>query len=70
MNKTQKIFKTFILTLLISIVCICSTVFAVSEPIGSIDNPIPFKVGGDPITYKYTYQSTEGTTTKTLELTL
>ena len=45
-------------------------VFAASESIGSIENPIPFKVGGDPITYKYTYSSTEGTTTKTLSLSL
>ena len=43
MNKTQKIIKTFFLTLLISIVCMCSTVFAASEPIGSINYPIGLK---------------------------
>ena len=43
MNKTQKIIKTFFLTLFVTIVCMCSTVFAASEPIGSIKYPIGLK---------------------------
>ena len=53
MNKTQKIIKTFFLTLLVSIVCMCSTVFAASEPIGSINYPASLKVGGTGISYNY-----------------
>ena len=69
MNKTQKIIKTFFLTLFVTIVCMCSTVFAASEPIGSINYPASLKVGGNGVSYTYkTYSS--GYVTKNLGIRL
>ena len=51
---------------------LCSTVFAASEPIGSINYPASLKVGGNVITYNYkTYsKSTSSYVTKKLGLQL
>ena len=70
MNKTQKIIKTFFLTLFVTIVCMCSTVFAASEPIGSINYPASLKVGGNGVSYTYKDPTSNGYETKNLGLQL
>lgn len=69
MNKTQKIIKTFFLTLFVSIVCMCSTVFAASEPIGSINYPIGLKTEY-PFNFESKYSYFQAGNTRVLSLTV
>lgn len=69
MNKTQKIIKTFFLTLFVSIVCMCSTVFAASEPIGSLKYPIGLKTEY-PFNFESNYNYFQAGNTRILSLTV